>query len=164
MEIKHIIHTIKPIYNENSKVLILGTMPSVKSRECNFYYGNEQNRFWRALTGALGCDLPCTNEGKKAFLLEKGIALWDVIAQCDIAGSSDSSIKNAVPNDLTMIFDTADIKAVFTTGKTAYKYYCRFNSEKYGREAICLPSPSPANARVKLDELIKEYSVINTYL
>lgn len=107
---------------------------------------------------------PALMRAKRHFCLKKDIALWDVIAQCDIAGSSDSSIRNAVPNDLTMIFDTADIKAVFTTGKTAYKYYCRFNSEKYVREAICLPSPSPANARVKLDELIKEYSVINTYL
>lgn len=164
MEIKHIIHTIEPVYNKKSRVLILGTMPSVKSRESNFYYGNAQNRFWRALAGALGCNVPDTNEEKKAFLLEKGIALWDVLAQCDIAGSSDSSIKNPVPNDLTKIFDTADIKMIFTTGKTAYKYFCRFDREKFGREAVCLPSPSPANARVGLEELIKEYSLINKYL
>lgn len=164
MRYEHIIHSIPPVYDENSRVLILGTMPSPKSRRVNFFYGNPQNRFWRVLAAVRGEELPCSSEEKTSFLLNNRIALWDTLSSCDIAGAADSSIKNAVPNDLSLILDKADIKMIFTTGKTAYRYYCRYQLEKTGIEAVCLPSPSPANAKMSLEKLIEEYSVINRYL
>lgn len=123
-----------------------------------------QNRFWRVISTVLGEPLPTTNGERASLLLKNKIALWDTLAQCDIIGASDSSVKNETPNDLSVITDTADIKAIFTTGKAAYKYYCRFQQEKTGIEAICLPSTSPANARFGLDALIDEYKIIKNYL
>lgn len=164
MKYEHIIHTIAPIYNENSRILILGTMPSPKSREVNFYYGHPQNRFWRVITAVRGEEVPQTVEQKTQFLLRNGIALWDTLSSCDITGAADSSIKNAQPNDLSGILGTADIHMIFTTGKTAYKYYCAYQRDKTGIDAVCLPSTSPANARIKLDELIEEYKIINRYI
>ena len=123
-----------------------------------------QNRFWRVISTVLGEPLPTTNGERASLLLKNGIALWDTLAQCDIIGASDCSVKNAVPNDISVITDTADIKAIFTTGKAAYKYYCRFQQESTGIEAICLPSTSPANARFGLDALIDEYKIIKNYL
>lgn len=157
-------HTMPPVYDENSRVLILGTMPSPKSREVHFYYGNPQNRFWRVLAAVRGEELPRSTEEKTEFLRRSRIALWDTLASCDITGAADSSIKNAVPNDLRVILDAADIKKIFTTGKTAFKYYCRYQFAQTGIEAVCLLSPSPANARVSLAELIEEYKIINHYL
>lgn len=164
MRYEHIEHGIPPVFNAESRVLILGTMPSPKSRENGFYYMHPQNRFWRVISTVLGEPLPTTNGERASLLLKNKIALWDTLAQCDIIGASDSSVKNAIPNDLSTITDTADIKAIFTTGKTAYKYYCRFQQEKTGIEAICLPSTSPANARFGLDALIDEYKIIKNYL
>lgn len=131
MEYVHVIHEIEPIYDENSKVLILGTLPSPKSREKMFYYGHPQNRFWRVLSEILGEELPESPEDKAAMLKRHGVALWDTISECDISGAADSSIKNAVPADLSRIFDKADIKMIFTTGATAYKYYCKYQRKKY---------------------------------
>lgn len=164
MKYEHIIHTISPIYNENSKILILGTMPSPKSRKVNFYYGNPQNRFWRVIAAVRGEEVPQTNEQKTEFLLRNRIALWDTLHSCDITGAADSSIKNVQPNDLSVILASADIKMIFTTGKTAYKYYCSYQRDNTGIDAVCLPSTSPANARMKLDDLIEEYKIINRYI
>lgn len=164
MRYEHIEHGIPPVFNAESRVLILGTMPSPKSRENGFYYMHPQNRFWRVISTVLGEPLPTTNGERASLLLKNKIALWDTLAQCDIIGASDSSVKNAIPNDLSTITDAADIKAIFTTGKTAYKYYCRFQQEKTGIEAICLPSTSPANACFGLDALIDEYKIIKNYL
>ena len=155
-----VIHNIPPVFDGNSRILILGSFPSVKSRETEFFYGHPQNRFWRVTAAVFDCPVPITVEEKKMFLLKNHIALWDVIASCEISGSSDSSIKNAVPNDLSVILNTAEIKQVFVNGKTAEKYYNKYISPVIGRKAICLPSTSPANALKSLDNLIDEWSVI----
>ncbi len=141
------IHPIPPVFDVNSRVLILGSFPSVKSREAAFFYGHPQNRFWRVIAAVTGDDPGDTPETKTAFLLRNNIALWDVIASCEIEGSADSSIKNAVPNDLGPILQTAPIRAIFTNGKTADRLYRRFLLPQTGVEAICLPSTSPANAQ-----------------
>ena len=164
MRYEHIIHTIPPVYDENSRVLILGTMPSPKSRQANFYYGNPQNRFWRVLASVRGEEVPQSKEDKIRFLLRNRIALWDTLSSCDITGAADSSIKNAVPNNLSAVLDTADIKMIFTTGKTAYKFYRKYQFKETGADAVCLPSPSPANARTGIEKLIEEYKIINQYL
>ena len=159
-----IIHPIPPVWDENSKILILGSFPSVKSREQAFFYGHPQNRFWRVTSAVTNSPTPVTVEEKKAFLLLNGVAVWDVIASCDITGSSDSSIKNVTPNDLTPILSGANIKAVFTNGKTAHDLYQRYIKKQTGREDICLPSTSPANAAWTLDRLISAWSQIKEYL
>ncbi len=164
MKYEHIIHTLDPVYDSNSRVLILGTMPSPKSREYGFYYGHPQNRFWKALAAVFNCETPQSPDEKKAFLLNRRIALWDTLKACDIAGASDASIKNAEPNDLSVILNSADIKMIFTTGKTAYRYYCKYQLEQTGIDAVCLPSPSSANAGVRLDGLTAEYRKIKRYL
>lgn len=164
MEHEHIIHTLEPVFDRRSRVLVLGSMPSPKSRENGFYYGNPQNRFWRALAGALNRETPLSVPEKREFLLSERIALWDVLFECDICGAADSSIKNPVPNDLSLITGGADIRAVFTTGRRAYELYSRFQREKTGLEAIPLPSPSPANARTGMNELINAFGVIKKYL
>lgn len=153
-------HPIAPIYDCNSKILILGSFPSVKSREVCFFYGHPQNRFWKVTSAVFLCDEPKSIEEKRSFLLSNGIALWDVIASCDIEGSSDSSIKNVVPNDLTQILNHAQIKQIFVNGKTAHKYYNQYIREMIQREAVCLPSTSPANAMWSVEQLIREWSVI----
>lgn len=153
-------HNIPPVFDANSRVLILGSFPSVKSRETEFFYGHPQNRFWRVLSAVLGCECPTTVEKKRKMLLTHNIAVWDVIKSCEITGSSDSSIKNAVPNDFTEIFKTADIRAVFTNGATADKLYKKYNK---GMEAVKLPSTSPANAAYSLERLIAEWSVIKIF-
>ena len=151
-------HEIDPVYNENSKILILGSFPSEASRACGFYYGHPQNRFWRVLPRVLGKTLDGGKEEKIRFLLENNIALWDVIGSCTVTGSSDSSIKDVIPNDITPILKTADIKAVYLNGKLANRLF-----EKYVKceiPHICLPSTSPANAAYSVDRLISEWSVI----
>lgn len=155
-----ITHPIKPVYDKNSKILILGSFPSVKSREQMFFYGHPQNRFWRVLAAIFGICVPETIEEKREFLLSSNIALWDVIASCEIIGSSDSSIKNVVPNDLNLILDNAEIKNIFVNGKTAEKYFNRYIKDTIKREAICLPSTSPANAAYSLERLIQKWSII----
>ena len=153
-ELKHVLHPFPPLYDENSKVLILGSFPSVKSREQKFFYGHPQNRFWRVLAAVFDCMPPRTIDEKRAFLLSHGIALWDVIASCEITGSADSSIKNAVANDLSPILAAADIRQIFVNGKTAEKYYRKYTEAATGRAAVCLPSTSPANAAWSMERLI----------
>ena len=123
---EHVLHTLLPVFDKNSKILILGSIPSPKSRETGFYYGHSQNRFWKVLAKVFNCSVPLTTDEKLCFLLKNGISLWDVIASCDIIGASDSSIKNVIPNDFNLIFDNCKINAVFTTGKTANKLYEKF--------------------------------------
>lgn len=151
-------HPIEPIYDRNSQILILGSFPSVKSREEGFFYGHSQNRFWRVLSAVYKVETPVTTEEKKEFLLENHIAVWDVIQSCDIAGSSDSSIKNVVPNDLQKILDVASIDKIFVNGKKAQQLYKKYIQPEIGREAICLPSTSPANAAWSLDKLVEEWN------
>lgn len=153
-------HPISPVYDERSRVLILGSFPSVKSREQMFFYGHPQNRFWRVIAAVMRVDVPATVEEKRRFLLDHRIALWDVIASCDITGSSDSSIKNVVANDLTAILETAPIRQIFVNGKTAERYYNRYIRAAVGREAICLPSTSPANAACGIERLVDAWSVV----
>lgn len=155
-----VIHPIPPVYDENSEILILGSLPSVKSREAGFFYGHPGNRFWKVLAAVCGCETPALTDEKKAFLLKNHIALWDVIARCEIEGSSDSSIRNAEPNDISGILEAAEIKRIFVNGKTAEKYYNKYILPQTGISAVCLPSTSPANASFSLEKLINAWSVI----
>ena len=155
-----IVHPIEPFYQENSKILILGSFPSVKSREQMFFYGHSQNRFWRVISSIFGEKVPNSIEEKKKLLENNGIALWDVIHSCEITGSSDSSIKNARPNDISKILKSANIQKIFVNGKTAKVHYNKYIKNEIGREAICLPSTSPANAAWSLDKLIEAWSQI----
>ena len=148
-----ILHPIDPVFDEHSKILILGSFPSVKSREAEFFYGHPQNRFWKVLSTILCKDEPKSTQEKRTMLLENRIALWDVIASCEIEGSADSTIKNAKANDLSRILCHADIQKICVNGKTAKKYYDLYIKPAIGREAICLPSTSPANAAWSLERL-----------
>lgn len=147
------LHTIAPVFDENSIILVLGSFPSVKSREEGFFYGHPQNRFWKVIANAFDTPTPQNIEEKKALLLSNGIALWDVIHSCDIVGSSDSSIKNVVPNDISKILKTANIEKIITNGKKADSLYKKYIEPKFNVKAICLPSTSPANAQWSLDRL-----------
>jgi len=164
MESERITHAFHPVFDSESRILILGTMPSPKSRELGFYYSHPRNRFWPVLARIFGEDVPETPEEKANFALRHKIALWDVLAECDIEGASDSSIKNAVPNDISIILNSADIKAIFTTGATAAKFYKKFIEPESKIPAIALPSTSPANAKVKFEELVEEYRKILDYI
>lgn len=161
---EHVIHHFKPIYDSRSRVLMLGTMPSPKSREIGFYYGHPRNRFWKVVSDVCGEELPETREDKTAFALRNHIAVWDVLAGCEIRGADDGSIRNPVPNDMGEIFRTADIQAVFATGAKAAQLYKRYCYPKTGAEAVTLPSTSPANCTVSYEELYRAYSVIRQYL
>ena len=152
-----IVHPIPPFYNSDSEILILGSFPSVKSRETGFFYGHPQNRFWKVLAAICREEVPQTIEEKKAFLERSRIALWDVIGSCEIEGSSDASIRGVVPNDLRVILDHAPIRTICVNGKTAYRYYERYMRPRTGREAVCLPSTSPANAAWSLEKLQAEW-------
>ena len=154
------IHPISPVYDKNSKILILGSFPSVKSREQMFFYGHPKNRFWQVIAAVFGRSVPETVEDKRKMLYSLNIALWDVIHSCDIDGSSDSSIKNVVPNDLSLILNSADIKKIFLNGKTAEKYYNKYFKNSVNKEVISLPSTSPANAAWSLEKLIEKWRVI----
>ena len=155
-----VVHPISPVYDANSKILILGSFPSVKSREAGFFYGHPQNRFWKVTAKVFGEDTPRTIEEKKEFLIRNHIAVWDVIHSCDIEGSSDSSIKNVIANDLSKILDSADISEIYVNGKNALKYYQKYTEPKIGRSAICLPSTSPANAAWSLEKLVEVWKSI----
>ena len=150
-------HPIDPVYDRNSRVLILGSFPSVRSRQVQFLYGHPQNRFWRVLAAVYDCEVPATVEEKRAFLLCHGIALWDVIASCEVTGSSDASIRNVAVNDVTRILRHAQIKTIFVNGKTAEKYYNRYLKPVLQRDAVCLPSTSPANAAWPLERLVEAW-------
>ena len=154
------VHPIPPVYDQNSRVLILGSFPSVQSRKEQFFYGHPQNRFWKVLAAIFEQELPQTVDDKKQFLLDVGVALWDVIASCDIEGSADSTIRNVVPNDVERILNTAAIEHIFVNGKTAEKYYNRFLRDRLGRQAVCLPSTSPANAAWNLERLVEQWQTI----
>ncbi len=157
-------HEFPPIYNSDSKVLILGSFPSVKSREQTFYYGHPKNRFWRLLALICNQDLPTTIDEKKALCFAHRIALWDVIESCEIEGSSDSSIKNAAVNDLSVILDNCDIKKIFVNGTTAYRLFMKYQQKAINRTAVRLPSTSPANAAWSFERLYGEWRVIGEYI
>ena len=153
-------HPIPPLYDKNSKILILGSFPSVKSREQMFFYGHPQNRFWKVISMIFKVSVPKTIEEKKTLLLSNHIALWDVIASCNINGSADSTIKNVIPNDLTNILNSAKIDKIIVNGKTAEKYYIKYIEPKINIKAICLPSTSPANAAWSTDALRESWKII----
>ncbi|MDR0581172.1 MAG: DNA-deoxyinosine glycosylase [Holosporaceae bacterium] len=154
-------HPFDPIFGKNSSILILGTFPSVKSREYGFYYGHLQNRFWKVVSFITNTDpIPETIVDKKQMLLKNGIALSDVLQSCDIEGSSDSSIKNAAPADLSKIFGNANIKHIYVNGEKAYKLFIKYIHKNIGREIIKLPSTSPSNAQYDLKKLISEWKKI----
>ena len=159
-----ILHPIAPVYDSESRILILGSFPSVKSREIGFYYGHPQNRFWRVLSAVFDSPIPIFENEKRDFLLSHKVALWDVIASCEIEGSADSSIRNVLPNNLSLIVDSAPIKKIFVNGKTAERYYKRFSEPMLGRCAECLPSTSPANASWSIDKLIEAWKEIKDYI
>ena len=156
----HVQHEFAPIYDEYSQILILGTLPSVKSRENHFYYGHPQNRFWKLLAYLTQAQIPETIEQKKSFLLEHHIAVWDVIRSCEIEGSSDASIRDVVPNDLSEILKIADIQTIYTNGGKAYELYCKYIYPANGIKAHKLPSTSPANAGYSLDRLKEAWAEI----
>ena len=154
---ERVFHTIEPIYSPKSETLILGTMPSPKSREAAFYYAHPQNRFWPALALALGESAPQTREEKAAMILRHNLALWDVLASCEITGASDASIQNPVANDIPTLLIATCISRVFCTGATAGRLYTKLVFPVTGIPCVVLPSPSAANARMQLEELARVY-------
>ena len=156
----HIVHPIPPFYDAESRILILGSFPSVKSRESRFFYGHPQNRFWKILARLFDEPVPQTLEKKAAVLRAHHIAVWDSIHACDITGSSDSSIRNVEPNDFSGILREAEIRQIYTNGRKSQEIYARYCQPQTGREAVSLPSTSPANAAWNLDRLTEAWSVI----
>ena len=154
---QQVYHEFEPIYNEKSKVLILGTFPSVKSREGQFYYHHPQNRFWKVMAALTKERLPQTISDKKELLLNHHIAIWDVVQSCQIKGSSDSSIRNVVPTDLSWILEGSQVKKIFANGKKAGALYQKYQQQITGMEAIVLPSTSPANAAWSFERLYEEW-------
>ena len=153
-------HPIEPVFDQNSRILILGSFPSVKSREVKFFYGHPKNRFWKVIAAVYGEKAPDSIEEKKSFLLRNHIAVWDVIKSCDIEGSADSSIKNVVPNDLNRILNQAEIEHIFLNGKKAEQLYKKYMEKEINRKAECLPSTSPANAAWSLKRPVAEWKKI----
>lgn len=153
-------HPFGPLYDDNSRVLILGSFPSVKSREQNFFYGHPQNRFWKVISAIFEQPVPQTIEEKKQLIFGSGLALWDSIESCEITGSSDSSIRNAQANDIRIILDSCNIERIYCNGRKSHELYKKYIEPQTGREAVCLPSTSPANAQWTLERLIEEWSVI----
>lgn len=161
MSIEKVQHPLQPIYNEKSRVLVLGTMPSPESRKKGFYYSHPQNRFWQVLSAVFDVPAPFTNAEKEKLVLDKGVALWDVLASCDIDGAEDSSIRNPVANDIASFLKETGIKQVFTTGDKAWKLYKKLCQPTTGIEAIKLPSTSPAaRGKYPLNVLISEYMAL----
>lgn len=150
---EHVCHTFRPVYDRESKILILGSLPSVKSREAGFYYGHPQNRFWKVLAAVLSCSVPVTTKDKVRMLLIHHIAVWDVIASCDIAGSSDSSIKNVVPADIGMVLRETAVRRIYANGRKAESLYRNYIFPETKMPAIALPSTSPANVAFSLERL-----------
>lgn len=153
-------HEFAPVYDTNSKILILGSFPSVKSREQQFFYGHPQNRFWKVIAALFEEPVPGKIPEKKDLLLKHHIALWDVIAECDIAGSSDSSIKNVVPAELSVILDHAPIRTIYANGAKAYDLYQKYTYPVTGRDIRKLPSTSPANAAFQMERLLGAWQEI----
>ena len=161
---QHIVHPIPPFFDGTSRILILGSFPSVKSRESGFFYGHPQNRFWKLLAEMFDEPVPKTVDEKADMLRRHHIAAWDSIHSCDIEGSSDSSITNVVPNDFTELFAAADIRAVFTNGKKSHGIYTKYCLPQTRRPAVCLPSTSPANAAWNMERLLGAWKQILEYL
>ena len=157
-----VVHPIPPFCADGARVLILGSFPSVKSRESGFFYGHPQNRFWRVLAQVFEDAVPVSVEEKKAFLAAHGVALWDVIASCRITGSADSSIRDVVPNDLAALMEAHAIRAVFTNGRTAQALYDKHILPTLGIPAVCLPSTSPANAAWSAERLAAAWRAVIT--
>ncbi|NLC19891.1 MAG: DNA-deoxyinosine glycosylase [Clostridiales bacterium] len=157
-------HPIPPVYNQDSKILILGSFPSVKSRKGGFFYHHPQNRFWRVISQVFSQPLPQSIDDKRRMLLDLKLALWDVIQSCEIEGSADSSIKNVIPNDLTQILDAADIRQIVCNGGTSHRLYMKYIYPKTGIIPLKLPSTSPANAACSLDKLVLAWSQLRQYL
>lgn len=164
MEAGLVTHEFDAFFDKDSRVLILGTIPSPKSREQGFYYGHPQNRFWKVLADVLGEEFPQTVEERKVFLKRNHIALWDVLESCEIKGASDVSIRNARPNDMTRILQAADIRAIFATGAKAAQLYKKLCFPECGVEAVRLPSTSPANCGCSYEKLREAYSQICDYV
>lgn len=160
MAYQHIVHPIEPLYDADSKILILGSFPSVKSREQMFFYGHKQNRFWKVMAEVLQEEVPQTIPQKKALLYRHHIAVWDVIYSCDIEGSADSSIKNVVPTDLKSIIEKTQITRVFCNGKASGGYYAKYQEKETKIPAVTLPSTSPANAAWGVERLVEEWKQI----
>lgn len=159
-----VIHPFAPVIDPESRVLVLGSFPSVKSREQGFFYGHPQNRFWRVTASVLDCAVPQSIEEKMQMLHSHHIALWDVLQSCEITGSSDSSIKNAVPNDICTLLKEHKIRAVFSNGSASFNLYRKYISTDNRPPHFLLPSTSPANARFSADKLAKQWRVILKYL
>lgn len=155
-----VVHPIPPLFDKDSEVLILGSFPSVKSREAAFFYGHPQNRFWKVIARLFDAEVPSTVSDKTELILKNHLALWDSIASCEIHGSSDSSIQNVVVNDLSPILNGSKIKAVFCNGATSYSFYQKYIEPKTNIKAQKLPSTSPANASWSLDRLCEAWQVI----
>ncbi len=155
-----IIHPIPPLFDSESKTLILGSFPSVKSREAAFFYGHTQNRFWTVAASVLGYPKPETVEEKKKMILENHLAMWDVIESCEIEGSADSTIRNVTANDLSVILNNSKVERIIVNGKAAEKYYNKYTYPKTGIKAICLPSTSPANAAWSVAKLVEAWKII----
>ena len=159
-ETANIIHPIPPLYDANSRVLILGSFPSVKSREAMFFYGHPQNRFWKLMALLFEADIPSKKKKKKRLVLSHGIAMWDTIHSCTITGSSDSSIKDVVPNDLSVILNNSRVKRIFCNGAASHRLYQKYIYPINNIPAQKLPSTSPANAAWSLDRLAEEWKII----
>lgn len=157
-QLMHHCHEFGPVFDEESKILILGSFPSVKSREQGFYYGHPQNRFWKVMAYIFKQEVPKTLEEKKKLLLQHHIALWDVVESCDIAGSSDSSITNVVVNDLNGILSESSVEAIFANGAKAKSLYEKYTMEQVKRPITGLPSTSPANAASSLERLCQVWA------
>ncbi len=161
---KTVSHTFPPFIPKDAVILILGTMPSPRSRHIGFYYGHPQNRFWKALAGVFDEAAPVTVDEQKSLLTRHKIALWDTLASCEIDGADDSSIRHPVPNDIATVLKQYPIRAVFTTGTKATEFYRRLIQPETGIEALPLPSPSPANCRYyTLETLTEAYRIIRNY-
>ena len=154
---ERVYHTIEPVYSPESEILILGTMPSPKSREAAFYYAHPQNRFWPALARALDAPFPNTREDKIRLILSNRLALWDVLQSCEITGASDASIKSPVPNDIPALMAKTRISRVLCTGGTSTKLYMRLIFPQTKIPCETLPSPSAANAKMSLEALVEAY-------
>jgi len=157
---KRLIHPVPPIFDKDSQILILGSFPSVKSREGEFFYHHPQNRFWRLISEIYNEKLPETIDEKRQLIISNNIALWDVVQSCEIIGSADSSIRNVIPNDISPILSKANIRRIYANGGTAYRLYKRYIYKDIGREIILLPSTSPANASYSLERLIEAWREI----
>lgn len=153
-------HPFDPLFRRESRVLILGSFPSVRSRAQQFYYGHPQNRFWKVVAAVFGQDVPETIEEKRALILNNDLALWDSIASCEITGSSDASIRNVRANDIRGLLEECEIQEIYCNGRKSHELYGKYIQPLCGREAVCLPSTSPANARWTLDRLVEAWSVL----